>query len=443
MGNILSLFIFIYLCSFIVDTFCPSTVGSYIMFGALVIVHILAFSKVKKVNRYISATFIVMGAVLLFYSGAKPSDWIYASLNNAPIVCLLLTVSLFTIPLYFEPYHEVLAKNLPRMAKSPFQFYVITLSFTTILASLLNVASLPFVYNLLKEAALKYRKGIVEKCLSRATAIDMLWSPAFISVAIVLGYTDITWFELLSKGLLLAFMGYCVALILGAVEFHEGSQDETALIDSTLKPILAKLFSQLAVLIIFIVALQYLTGKSALVTVPLVSFTGPLLLAFIFRRVSVYRKRLKEYFTYSLSKGYNELILFTSFGFFGYALGLSSVKIYIPIAVKSLGFTSPLSLIPLIVSFTAFPCLCGIHPIVTISTVAIALPLGSIALTKIQMAGALLLGYVIYGLLSPFSGVNLVILGLTKSSPIKVSICQNWLYAAIIIVLATLLLTYC
>lgn len=442
MDSVISTVILLYVGSYIANTFWPSTIWSYIMLAVLAIVHILAFGKVRKVNRYLSITLAMLGVVLLLCGGAKQSDWLYALLNNAPIICLLLTVSLFTIPLHFEPYHEVLAENLPRLAKSPFQFYGIALCFTTAIASLLNIASLPFAYNLLKEAGLKYRQGILEKCLIRSTAINMFWSPAFISVALVVGYLDVAWFEVLPSGIALALMAFFVAIVLGAIEFRGYSTKKALLTDAVFKRILVKLFAQLGVLIVFIAGLQYLTGKSALVTVPLVSFTGPLLLAFVCRRVSIYRERLKEYLTVTLANGYHELILFTAFGFFGYALGLSSVKDYIPLAIKTFGFTSPLSLIPLITFLTAFPCLFGIHPIITISTIAITLPPGSIALTKIQMAGSLLLGYVVYANLSPFSAVNLLILGITKGDILRISLRQNWLYVLIITILATVILTY-
>jgi hypothetical protein len=412
------------------------------MVAVLATVHILAFAKVRKFSRYLSIALTLLGVILLLYSGATQSDYMNALLNNAPIICLLLTVPLFTIPLHYESYHEVLAKNLPQLAKSPFQFYGISLGFTTIIASLLNIASLPFVYNLLKKAGLKYQSGLLEKCLIRSTAINMFWSPAFISVALVVGYCDIAWFELLPMGFALALMALLVAIVLGGIEFRGHKQKKDMLAEPAFKRILVKLLGQLIFLIVLIISLQYLTGKSALLTVPLVSFIGPLLLALVCRRFGVYRHRLQQYFTTNLANGYHELILFTAFGFFGYALGASNVKNYILFAIKALGFTSPLSLIPLITFFTAFPCLFGIHPIITISTITATLSPGSVALTKIQMAGALLLGYVTYANLSPFSAVNLLIMGITKGNIIQISLRQNWLYVVIVIILATLILTY-
>lgn len=438
----LSTLLFLYLAAFITDTFFPSNFARYLMFGLLACVHLIAFGRVKRASKLISAVLTVLGAALLAGSGAKTDDWMSAWLNNAPVICLLLTVSLFTIPLYFEPYHEVLSRTVARFAKSPFRFYTLTLGVTTALSSLLNVASLPFVHNLLKDAAIRYREGIVAKSLIRATAINMFWSPAFISVAIVMQYTGISWFAILPSGLTLAAAAGVVALAFGAAEFRgqalageEGASGGSA-------AILLKLFLQLAILMVFIALLQYFTHKSALVTVPLVSLTGPLLLAVIFSRRRVWWARLREYFRTSLPNSYGEVILFTSFGFFGYALGLSDVKSYIPLTIQYLGFDSPLTLIPLVTFLTTFPCLFGVHPLITISTVAIALPPGSVALTDIQMAGALLLGYVCYGNLSPFSAVNLVILGLTKEDPLKATIRRNWPFAVAVTAAAALLLTY-
>ncbi len=438
----LSALLFVYLAAFIINTFVPTDAARYVMIALLAVVHLLAFRGMKRASKLISAMLTVLGALLMVSNGATPDDWVNAWLNNAPVICLLLTVSLFTIPLYFEPYHEALAANVTRLAKSPSQFYALTLSLTTVLGSLLNVASLPFVYNLFKETSARYAEGVVAKALIRATAVDMFWSPAFISVAIVMQYSNVSWFEILPSGVLIAVTAYLVALAFGAVEFRGAVEAREGSANGASAAILGKLLLQLAILMVFIALLQYYTNKSALVTVPLVSFTGPLLLAVLFSRLKVWAERLREYFRTSLPNAYGEVILFTSFGFFGYALGLSDIKAYIPLAIQYLGFDSPFSLIPLVTFLTTFPCLFGIHPLITISTVAIALPPGSVALTKIQMAGALLLGYVCYGNLSPFSAVNLVILGLTKEDPLKATIRRNWPYAVVVTAATTLILAY-
>jgi hypothetical protein len=439
-AKLLSALLFVYLVAYLIGAFYPSSAGRWVMLFAMAVVHVIAYGKMKKTNMYVSAVLTAAGAALLAGSGATAEDWVRALLNNAPIISLLLAVSLFTIPLHFERYHEVLCTNLPRLAKSPFRFYAITLGFTSALTSLLNVGGLPFVYNLLKDAAGKYPAGAVEKALIRGMSANMLWSPAFISVAIVMQYAGLAWFAILPGGAVLAVAVFAVALAFGAVEFAGGGREDGGRADDRLAVTMGRLFLQLAVLIVVIALLQYFTRKSALVTVPLVSFAGPLLLAFLFSRLDVYRARLREYFTATLPNAYGEMILFTAFGFCGYALGLTDVKSYIVPVIQYFGFTSPLTLIPLITFLTAFPCLFGLHPFLTISTLAIALPPGSVALTQFQMAGALMLGYVAYANLSPFSVINLVILGLTKGDPIAISLRQNWAYTVAVTLAGTAIL---
>lgn len=441
-NGVLSAGIFVYLFVYILDSFYAMPMNRYVMVADLLLIHALAFQKVKRVNQIISAVLTLAGMALLISVHADGHDWLKAWLNNAPVICLLLSVSLFTIPLYFESYHEALSSQMSRFASSPFQFYTLAIGLTTALASLLNVASLPFVHNLFKEAQIANKEELLAKAMIRGTAINMLWSPAFISVAIVVKYAEVSWMELAPSGIILALLALLLSLALGAFEY-----DRRKVIISTPEKevsgkVLWKLFLQLAILLIFVALLQYFTGKSALVTVPLVSFAGPLLLAILFARFGIYRRRLKAYFTGDLPNRFGEVILFTSFGFFGYALGMSELKNYIPLMIESLGLDTPWLLIPLVTLVTTFPCLFGIHPVITISTVAIALPPGSIALSKIQMAGALLLSYVSYGNLSPFSAVNLVIFGLTKANPIKASLQQNWFFTLVLVLASTIILGY-
>ncbi len=438
----LSVLLLFYLAAFFIDTFFPSDVVRRLMLVPLAGVHFIAFGRMKRSSMLISGILTGVGMLLLLAGGAKADDWVKAALNNAPIICLLLTVSLFTIPLYFEPYHEALTSSIARFVRSPFQFYALSLSLTTALGSLLNVACMPFIHSLLRETAGRFRDGVVAKALMRGNTVNMFWSPVFISLAIVIQYSGISWFAVLPTGLVLASATYLVALAFGAVEFRGKARERAESTGDASAAILLKLFLQMAILMVFIALLQYFTHKSALVTVPLVSLTGPLLLALIFSRLGVYKARLRAYLATGLPNSCSEVILFTSFGFFGYALGLSDIRNYIPPAIQYLGFDSPLTLIPLITFLTAFPSLFGVHPLITISTIAITLPPGSVALTDIQMAGALLLGYVCYGALSPFSAINLVILGLTKEGLIEATIRRHWPYALAVTAVATLLLTY-
>jgi hypothetical protein len=315
----------------------------------------------------------------------------------------------------------------------------------------MNIASIPFVHQLLREAAARFPSQLLFQALSRSIAPNMLWSPGFISMAIAVQYTHTPWFKIAPAGILLALTTFAIGLGLGRFELA-GQPDPAPPAAASAAPAapavagkryLAKLLLQLLLLIGLIVAFQYWTGKSALVTVPVISFAGPLLLAVAFRRLSVYKDRLRDYFRTALPQMHNEIVLFSAIGFFSYALSISEARDVIPSAIQWLGFTSPLVLIPLIVFLTAFPCIFGVHPIIIISSIAVALPPGSIPLSDVQIAEALLLGYMVYAAMSPVSLVNLVTRNMMPDTTNFYTCLQlNWRFTLLTVLAATVILTF-
>ena len=417
------------------------------MLFAAVLVCILGFSTAKRQNRYISLILFGLGVYFLQHYQAAPAAWLKAGVNNAAVICLVLTVPLLGIPLHFEPYQQHLSKLIPQYVRSPYSFYVLVVSLVAGLSTLLNLANYPFVFQLFKDIAANFPQKLFHKALIRGFIPNMMWSPSFISMALVTQFTHTTWVELIPVGLAMAVLWFIFALVFGAFECRNLSGSIQASIlpkqeIAVARQGVSKLSLQMLLLIFLIVLLQYFTRKSALVVVPLVAFVGPLILALVFKRLSIYSERVCEYYTVSLPAMHNEVILFTAIGFFGYGLGISPVQQYIPFIIRELGFHSPAALMPLIMLLVVLPSMFGVHPIISMSAVAVALPPGLIPLTEIQMAVALLTGYMLYASLSPFSVVSLVLSSFTKVDSINLSLRQNHIYSLLLAAITTLILTF-
>jgi len=420
------------------------------MDSVILLVLVTAFHRTKRSYQYLSALLFAIGVYVMISCHASPTDWLRAALPSAGIVCLLITVPLLGITLYFEPYLECLREVMPRYVKTPFQFFTVTALFGTLLSSLLNIAAIPFLYRLFVGVATQYPSRLFHHALARGVCINMLWSPSYISVAVVMQYMNLTWGELVPLGIFLAGAGFCLALVLCLCEellrpsitqsqpiMHQDQMDPAKL------KYLYKLSAQLVLLLSLVVLLDLVTHKSALVTVPLVSLSAPFFLAVVLRRTAIYYQKFHTYFTVSLPKMYNEMILFSAIGFFGYALGMSEeVSRFILALVSHLGFTSPFTIIPLVMSLVTGVGVLGIHPIVTISTIAVTLPPETLGLSSLQMAGALLTGYMLYSLLSPFSGTAMVLAAVTKTSNLDMSMKLNLVYGLLFAVMTTLLLVW-
>ena len=72
----------------------------------------------------------------------------------------------------------------------------------------------------------------------------------------------------------------------------------------------------------------------------------------------------------------------------------------------------------------------GIHPIVSISSLAIALVNIDIGLSALQLAISFITGYIMYLTLSPFSSAVMVLAGISGQNVQDVGIKLNWRYAA-------------
>ena len=403
----------------------------------------LTFLETRPSTRYMSLLLIAVGLYFMVSYQVPLNGWIKASINNASLISLLLTVPLLSSILYFEPYQQHLSTIVAKFVSTPFRFYVVVSTLLTLLASLINLASFHFVHQLFRGMAEKFPAKLFNSALIRGFLPNTLWSPSYISVAFISQYVNLSWLALAPLGISLAAAGTPLLLLLGWLEY--GRSPATAAVNSAdtlpiagnARQSLLKLSFQTSILIVLIVALEQITHKSAMVIVPLVSVVGPLTLALVYGRSEAYLAQTGDFFRHRLPRITNEIILFTAIGFFGYALGSSDIPTYIPLLINRLGLDTPLLLLPLLIFSIGILSIFGIHPMITIAALAASLPPGSVPLSPLQMAGAYLTGYMLYSVLSPFSAANLLLGSLAKESPVAVGPKQNggfaFLYATLCI----------
>lgn len=436
-----------YVFFYLLYSFFPSALWLIFINAIVVIVLITCFHKLKRSYQILSGLLIATGVYFLITNHAAGSDWLYAVMPNAGVASLLITVPLLGMTLYFEPYLECLQDVMPRYIQKPFHFYSVTALFGAFLSSLLNIAAIPFLFQLFSGIAQKYPPQLFYRAMSRGISPNLMWSPSWVSVAVSLQASHLSWRELMPLGIPLAAAGITLSLLLGRLELFfrplpNGQNPPSA--NNPIDPVkiryLYKLAAQMALIIVFILLLEVITHKSALVTVPLVSLSAPLLLALLLRRTAVFKTRFNTYFSIQLPKMYTNLVLFSAIGVFGYGLGMSEIRHLLPSIIQQLGITSSFSMILLLLSLIGAVGLFGIHPIVSISTLSVAIAPASIGLSQMQMAGAFLNGYMLYTLLSPFAGTGIIFAAITKTNSIDMSLKLNLSYALLFGFINTLLL---
>ena len=448
-----SILLLIYIGIFLMQSFFPQLWLNHIMAGCALLACLASLKQVRRPTLLLSTLLTGSGFLLMLQGNPQPLDWSRAAIHNASLICLVLTVPLLGSILAFEPYARYLTLITERYITSPFRLYSAAALLTSALSSLLNLASMHFVHHLLQPRAAKCPPALFSQALFRGFMPNVMWSPSYISVAIAIQYSGISWFSLAPVGISLALTGVVWALLLGWFEYGKlaaFSTGEVSEKDRLRRPSdidrtaavrgVWTLLSMILLLISLIVFLEYYTHKSALVLVPLISFTGPMLLSRIYGKSAVYSTQFRQYVAEKLPRAHNEMLLFSSIGFFGYALAGSSFPAQIPLLVSRFGLDTPLKIALLIVGIIIMFAAIGIHPMITIAAISSAMPPGSTALSGQQLAGTFLVGYMFYGICSPFSATNLIMASLTAQNPIVAGLRQNGLFALFYVLLALCLL---
>ena len=147
-------------------------------------------------------------------------------------------------------------------------------------------------------------------------------------------------------------------------------------------------------------------------------------------KIWIYYEQLTHYRRDVLPAMSSEFMIFMTIGFFGYSLANSPLINWLQSHAAIFQGLNPDLLCLCIIMTIMGLAIGGIHPIVSISSLAIALVNIDIGLSALQLAISFITGYIMYLTLSPFSSAVMVLAGISGQNVQDVGIKLNWRYAA-------------
>lgn len=413
--------------------------GSNILFSfsALLLVIVVCFTLplASKANRNVSLALFILGALLLYTKNAPWQEWLTAVGANGGLVLIFLALPFLTFPLHYDNYELVLKNFSLKYITNAVKFGNLAAFLGFFLSSVLNMGALPIVYNLLKKSGESLQaENVLLSSITRANTAGAFWSPNYVCVAVILHSLKLPWLTtIFPYGLLLSLLvilSNWFSLIIRPkplpTQLFPANQLKEIYID---KKKLGKLAGIFLSLIIITAVLNVITTWNILIIVPVVALFYPLLLALLESKLTNYLEQLHCYYFDTLLSIKNELVIFAAAGFFGKSLEISGMGRVIPKVLRIEQFNQPSFAILLIMLVVAFLAIIGFHPVVTTSAIAASISAGSLGISSHAYAFALLAAYGLAALVSPFSGMSLVMAGLTKRSSWEVSLGLNKLYA--------------
>jgi hypothetical protein len=410
------------------------------------LIALLSFFPYLKTVPKVLILALTVGALAMDLS----KDGLYAFFiglqTNANVLAIFIFVPLLAIPIRQGNYLTYIEVIFSSYIKKTDQLYLFSTLTAGSIGGVMNIGSIPILYQLTDTPSFEPYTILRIKAMVRGFVLAFLWSPYFISVGLVLSYFDVTWLQLFPVGIVLTLLimlcGYLLerrnaqpiprdAPLPDALELHRAKQKVT------------ELAAIVGLITAIIMISEKVTGLSVLTVIPLVAIVMSFVWSLFFSTRQQLLRNYRAFFDARVPGMGNELSLFIIAGAFGTALLNNGADEWIITLLDALNITSVLLLIPLMLALMVVPALLGLHPVITATILAITLSDSPLFMEDhFYLSLGLLASWMATTLISPFSGLNLLLAALSRRSPFEISLKHNagfagmlWgiCYAAIVI----------
>ena len=418
----------IYLLSF----FLPIPYASFLISLFALAVLISYFPYLARTPKILISVLFTAG-VLMDPSVDGVTAFFFALQTNANLLAIFIFVPLLAIPIQQGQYLKYIEVIFAYSIKKTHQLYLFTTVAAGSIGAVMNIGTLPILNDLTDTHAFKPFDEIRLKALSRGFVMAFMWSPYFISMALVLSYFDVSWLQLFPIGL--AVTGIMMAI--GFLQERKNSSPipESPLVQSavTLGPPKRKVF-ELALILLAITAaillIERLTGLSVLAIVPLTAIVVSAVWSLLIGTPREFFESLQGYARGKVVYMGNELSIFIIAGAFGAALLNNGAADWIRSLLETLNITHVLLLIPVMALLMTIPSIIGVHPIITAAILAITLSSSPLfADDHLYLGLGLLASWMLAILTSPFSGLNLMLAAISRKSSVYIAFKMNLTFA--------------
>ncbi len=425
------------------------------LFGFLLLLAVLlAFPLASRSNILVSGSLYVLGIILLFFSGGGPAKWLLAFTSNGGLVALFIALPLYNILLDYNDYVGAMEKLFHLYVRQSWWFFTLASVFAGFLGAVMNLGGMTLMHQLLRPYQDHYGNDIqMAQALSRGNLSMSYWAPCHMSVATVVTYTGISWLALAPKGVLLSLFQLPFIAVFFYIAGGKKGRQQIAFADPSDaaaaspgagsfaeaklprqdKQALMELLAVYGGLVALVALLNHFTSLPVLAIISLSAFIYPPFIAMIKGKGRLYQAKWQKYKEKTLGGVVNQVVMFSSVGFFGKAIEYSGIGEYLINKLLPQNPAHPSLAVMMIAFLFLILALLGIHPVITIIALAAALRPEVLALSPLDLAYTYLLGYSVAVTTSPFFAVGLTISALNGLNPWEGMARHNIIYSIFLI----------
>ncbi|MDP4161423.1 MAG: C4-dicarboxylate ABC transporter, partial [Bacillota bacterium] len=412
----------------------------------LVAVIALSFTVVTGTSKVIGYGSFALSMIILFLYHAPLSIWKQALEENLYLIIMFTLVPLLGIPIQHGGYFESLQSVFRRYVNTNSRFYLLVSIVSAFIGVLVNMAVVPLVHQISQASDRSKNKKLLCSAISRGFTTVTIWAPTTAAIACIMKLTGTQWTVFFPFGILLGIIAGSIGYIMTMAEekrigtTFENSDEKPIQEINMYKTVELCLFSLILISAIAIVSLA--TGISTIIVVSIASLVFPVIwLGFIKRLPILLREFKGDYFTVSLPKLKNEIVLFVGAGLLETSITYSHLGDYIPQLLNIIVGHSALLLAIVVILLSLLLSILGLHPIILVTIIGGTVKAAAYGVSPTYMALILCTSWAMGISISPSAANVIAISGLAELSPIQVGLRWNGSYVLIVSTVLMMVLT--
>ncbi|MGP4073377.1 hypothetical protein ACTWQB_12580 [Piscibacillus sp. B03] len=375
---------------------------------------------------------LLISSFLMLLNGDGLITLFHGMRENVGLLAIFIFVPLISLPIRTGQYLNYMNTVFNYYIKTSRQLYTYLKITLLSIGSVMNLGTIPIMYHLTETSSfIDYRDTRI-RALVRGFSLCFLWSPYFISIALILSYFDVTWAQLFPYGFVFALAGFILGLFtMGKIsEPIKIVENEGEVPIGKAKRKLIELLMIIIGMTVITMTIEHFVDLSVLTIIPIMAIVVSTVWSLFYQSPKAFGKELLDYTQGRLPKMGNELSLFIAAGVFGVAILDAGASEWIIYLIEVSGINHLLILLPVLALVVNLLSFIGVHPIITNTALAITLSSSPLfAGDHLLLSIGLLSGWMITILVSPLSATNLMVGNLTNTNSVHVGMKMNWQYA--------------
>ena len=420
----------------------------YITAGAAFIILVFNLPYMGKTFKTPAWIFFGLGSIILLFTRAPLSQWVYGMNSMLKTVVILISVQTLSLAIDRGGYEKAVADCLGAGVENTWILYCLLMIISHILASVMSLGSVVVILAAVLPAIhgkMDNEKDFIISAVTCGYCTLFLWAPGTVTVLMSMQVFEISWQDYFMPSFMLAMFGLLIGAVLSWFYYHgkklKSDNRGQKLDTKALKKILQLAFV-MAIIVIGIGILEKLKFSTSIGRLLIVTLLVSVIWLIVQKSDSPIKSVPSKWWNVMLPKNNDLSAFFISMGVFSAAIsysGIENVMVEIGNSYPLLFQHWVLWTLPLIIVLLS---LIGIHPFVSVLMVGPIIAGMNLPFSNLQMGLAMSLGCCVSYMVSPFAGLILALSNGLKEKPAHICFKVTLFMAVIYYVLAEFIILF-